>query len=369
MGSNYLTRLLVILAVIVLGVSLAWSHRLGSSTTASNQHSVAELPVSLTRLGPTYASEQFGILAVSVLESGSIWAVGYDGRNNVWHSGDRGMTWERLRLGPRPDQIFYSVFFFDNLNGWICGSGGVVMRTSDGGRRWDYVPTTKYSRLVNIRFANTAVGFAVADQDPSNLPNNVLDETPRDDISIFRTENAGASWERCFFDLHVGRPADLVVRSINEAAVLVWPGNLIFRTLDGGEKWERIELSPRLKPARMKLDPDGAIWLVGQETLVRSGDFGSTWVEQDESTVALDKQVWTDISFRSDGFAVLIGSQSFLAVSADGGKRWERKATDFLVSRPLSEKQAQESFNQVQLAHHFGIIVGSKNFYLLEVKK
>ena len=51
-------------------------------------------------------------------------------------------TWEALPLGTRAD--FRDVWFTDALHGWIAGgsfeiTGGLIGRTSDGGKTWRFV--------------------------------------------------------------------------------------------------------------------------------------------------------------------------------------------------------------------------------------
>jgi photosystem II stability/assembly factor-like uncharacterized protein len=73
------------------------------------------------------------------------WAVG--DRGAIWHTDDGGRHW-RLQDAPVPCRL-EAVWFVDDRRGWIVGgwthpythrTTGVVLRTSDGGQRWEALP-------------------------------------------------------------------------------------------------------------------------------------------------------------------------------------------------------------------------------------
>jgi photosystem II stability/assembly factor-like uncharacterized protein len=65
-----------------------------------------------------------------------------------------GASWQTLKTSrsvgnPR----FRSVFFADILRGWICGDGGVLWRTIDGGKTWQVItdlPKTDFLDIVTL---------------------------------------------------------------------------------------------------------------------------------------------------------------------------------------------------------------------------
>src|SRR6185295_7105863 len=74
--------------------------------------------------------------------------------------------WEALPLGTKAD--FRDIYFADAMHGWIAGgsyeiTGGLVGRTSDGGKTWRYVSnlTQRESMTVSsIHFFDTNQGIA-----------------------------------------------------------------------------------------------------------------------------------------------------------------------------------------------------------------
>lgn len=111
------------------------------------------------------------------------WAVGHDGV--VLHSADGGLSWTRqfdgrraatqlqahfarlaeqddpdgkrlagemkLNYGDGPEQALLDVWFSDELNGFVCGSFGTLLATSDGGKTWQsWIERIEYGTLLHL---------------------------------------------------------------------------------------------------------------------------------------------------------------------------------------------------------------------------
>src|SRR6267154_319615 len=50
------------------------------------------------------------------------------------------------------------VFFLDQNRGWVAGSGGTVLETSDGGQTWRRLNTLTKDNLRDVYFANEKIG-------------------------------------------------------------------------------------------------------------------------------------------------------------------------------------------------------------------
>lgn len=72
-------------------------------------------------------------------------------------------------------------FRLDSECGRICGDGGVVLLTNDGGGTWTSSGGVSKDPLVSIRFVDDARGWAVGGfpepSVPSFTPSNVVTET------------------------------------------------------------------------------------------------------------------------------------------------------------------------------------------------
>ncbi|MBW2539775.1 MAG: hypothetical protein JRE27_09240, partial [Deltaproteobacteria bacterium] len=61
-------------------------------------------------------------------------------------------------------ELFASIYdsdFIDRSTGWICGKGGIMYRTNDGGITWQEQQTHTYESLYGISFVDKDTGWAV----------------------------------------------------------------------------------------------------------------------------------------------------------------------------------------------------------------
>lgn len=104
------------------------------------------------------------------------WAI--DGQNNIIRTRDGGVTWT-VQLGAGKDKWF-SIFFANNKEGWIGGSG--LLHTTDGGVTWNrqVLPLDpEYSDpIAMIRFTDTLNGWAM------------------EHYNLYRTTDGGKHWIR-----------------------------------------------------------------------------------------------------------------------------------------------------------------------------
>lgn len=66
-----------------------------------------------------------------------LWVCGYGG--SVWHTTNGGDNWERLRNGndiTLPRYKLLHILFKDSQNGWATGEDGLLIYTNDGGHHW-----------------------------------------------------------------------------------------------------------------------------------------------------------------------------------------------------------------------------------------
>jgi photosystem II stability/assembly factor-like uncharacterized protein len=129
-----------------------------------------------------------GVHAVQFIDQSEGWAVGDDGV--VWHSIDAGKTWERQKTGTRAS--LRGVHFLTPYTGWAVGriesangggSVGVMLRTTDGGIKWDEIGVNVLPGLHGVRFFDEKNGFLCGDSS---------DAFP---TGMFATDDGGRSWK------------------------------------------------------------------------------------------------------------------------------------------------------------------------------
>ena len=225
--------------------------------------------------------------------------------------------------------------------GWSVGPAGHVFRTADGGHTWkDVTPAGYASSFVALFALDAQRAWITGDAGSTGTV-------------VFRTSDAGASWQRgtafaaagmhargatslFFFDSEHGW---LMGNSVNP--VLAAPDRVefqfLYRTTDGGSHWQRIADTRASGPAcpwsRFAFSSRTTGWLTtycgpsgGRPELLLSHDGGSTWEAQ---TLPLTAGVGSYLQAprffdASRGFltADTDGSGSALFATSDGGLTW-----------------------------------------------
>ena len=178
----------------------------------------------------------------------------------VWKTNDGGLNWKpifdkqrvhsigALALAPSEPEVIYAgtgeSFIRSNVS---IGNG--VWRSTDGGATWKHLGlenTGRISRIV-VHPTNSDIAFVAA------LGHGY---TPQEDRGIYKTMDGGNTWQKVLFvDEHTGA-SDLVIDPFNPRILFagMWsleirpwvrksggPGGGIYRSLDGGETWDKLE--------------------------------------------------------------------------------------------------------------------------------
>lgn len=178
----------------------------------------------------------------------------------IWKTNDGGLNWKpvfdkhrvhsigALALAPSEPEVIYAgtgeSFIRSNVS---IGNG--VWRSTDGGATWKHLGlgnTGRISRIV-VHPTNSDIAFVAA------LGHGY---TPQEDRGIYKTMDGGNTWQKVLFvDEHTGA-SDLVIDPFNPRILFagMWsleirpwvrksggPGGGIYRSLDGGETWDKLE--------------------------------------------------------------------------------------------------------------------------------
>lgn len=227
------------------------------------------------------------LLAVQFPSPRQGWAVGHDGV--VLHSADGGDTWvkqldgrqtavllnqhfaalvargdaEAAKLAPDvklnyengPEQALLDVWFEDELHGFVAGSFGTLLRTSDGGKTW-----TSWMERVDsdtLYHYNAIRGIA-------------------GDIYIASEKGVVYRLDRVqnrFRALRTGYAGSIlgVVGDAQKLLALGLRGNA-FRSRDRGQTWEKADTGTVASLTAASLLDDGRIVMVSQDGQVRVSD-------------------------------------------------------------------------------------------------
>ncbi|MFD8395765.1 WD40/YVTN/BNR-like repeat-containing protein [Streptomyces sp. NPDC059680] len=255
---------------------------------------------------------------------------------------------ERPHWAPKdpgtPKVRFRGLAAVDRRTAWLAGTGGTVLRTTDGGASWRNVSPPGAADLqfrdVEAFDARRAVVLAIGEGEASR---------------VYRTEDGGASWTESFRNTDPKAFYDCLAffdRRHGLAMSDPVDGRFhILSTSDGGRSWRM------LPPAGMPPALDGEagfaasgqclvtsgpkdVWLAtgggAHARVLHSADRGLTWTAADTPVPAGDpaKGVFS-LAFRDRGHGLAVGgdyrpdqaSPQAAAFTADGGRTWTPAAT------------------------------------------
>jgi hypothetical protein len=167
---------------------------------------------------------------------------------------DNGGTWYPWWHGAAEDAGIVGLSFIDEQTGWMLQGNGRLLKTVNGGRRWDsltQLPSEFAGKFTALEFADSQTGFIVG--------LNGL---------AFVARDGGRSWEQ----KNVSTTADLYKLAAADAKRVWAVGNkgTLMETVDGGEHWQRVALGVD-KDIRFGLTvKDGIAWLISDGALFRS---------------------------------------------------------------------------------------------------
>jgi photosystem II stability/assembly factor-like uncharacterized protein len=241
-------------------------------------------------------------------------------QGEVYASTDGGRRWQPARGG-----IPFPGYVVDNLvidgkgrlwaASWGLWDGGVIAVSEDRGVNW----TRRDQGLEDFSVRAIAV-------DPSNADHLVVGGL----TGVYRTKNGGRKWEKISEQINVESLA-IDPRSPDRIYVGTW--RQAFRTTNGGKSWKLIAEGMVLDTDvfAITIDPKNPdnIWLSTCGWVYNSTDGGDKWVRYKEGfnnrrihSVAIDPR---------DSNVVYAGSVAGLYCTRDLGKTWEVVSDEGLV--------------------------------------
>jgi len=125
--------------------------------------------------------------------------------------------WQMLNSGT--SSTLNSVFFINMNTGYVCGTAGTIIKTTNGGLNWILLNSTVAVTLKDILFADELTGYCSGD------------------MGIIKTTNSGLSWNNVF----VTQSNKL---AFAEGTIIVGTQNSgIHRSSDGGQTWNSIYMT------------------------------------------------------------------------------------------------------------------------------
>ena len=219
-----------------------------------------------------------------------------------------------------------AIQFSDSNTGWAVGSGGVILRSGNGGASW----VARSALLDAARF--NAVRFI--SENEGWVTGSVTDGTTG---VVYHTTDGGTAWTRQIGNLP-GEGTSLWFMNRDTGWISTGnqnTGGRIFKTTDNGTTWtEKARVSTPLRNVVFTSQWIG--WAVGQGTMFKTTDGGDNWSQQPTGLENPNLQ-WCDFSDSLLGWLVGLTSvngaeTALVAVTTDGGATWARRTLSMLES-------------------------------------
>ncbi|MDH3268778.1 MAG: YCF48-related protein, partial [Ignavibacteria bacterium] len=265
------------------------------------------------------------------------WIVGSNGF--IIKTTNAGLDWTQQTSGTT--LTLMSVQFINQTSGWICGEDGLILKTTDAGQSWFELTSGTSELLSDLHFVDINTGWAVG-----------FNET------IIKTTNGGSSWNFQASDTSFNlRSVDFIDEFIGYAVGEKKYANLyeraqIFKTTDGGLNW--IDKSSILSgyPGinTVEFIDSNVGWIgggtpgySGQAFIIKTTDGGETWgtesifkseIVRNRENLFIDNNFGIhSIYFRdaNNGWAVQ-GNDTWkraIYTTTNGGATWDDKYPTF----------------------------------------
>jgi photosystem II stability/assembly factor-like uncharacterized protein len=256
--------------------------------------------------------------AVYFADSKTGWIAGDDGF--VGRTADGGVSWVSQKL--RTSAAINDIYFRNKDDGYLV-AGGKIWESEDGGVSWAEQPSLISSEaggnqleLYSVRFTSKKRGWVVGSlsRNGKNGDSFVVDNV------IFRTTNAGESWDRQKTPNH----EELIhLDFVNEKhGWIVGAGGTILRTSDGGENWIQQTSRTPVTLYHVSFRDEKRGCAVGERgTIVRTTDGGLTWSPVQSGTGS----TLLSVEFVGDNDAWAVGRGGTILRTGDGGQTWVRQ--------------------------------------------
>lgn len=220
-----------------------------------------------------------------------------------------------------------TVYFVNERAGWIGGSSGTLLETTDGGKTWNRLRAFTSDTIRQIYFSDENNGWILCERDAFSLGA----DSPS---YLMKTADGGVKWERVNFTGGKRERIAKIFFSKNGLGLAVGEAGAFFVLQDDGKTWKKQSAPIRylLLDGAFTDDFHGAVVGAGGSILF-TDDAGMSW--NPASVFGEPKTKFNSIFFinQRNGWTVGTGGKIFHTLS--GGRTWREQKSG--VSADLND--------------------------------
>lgn len=212
-----------------------------------------------------------------------------------------------------------AVHFVDADHGWIVGDSGLILQTSDGGRRWQQQLSNSRVNLRSVQFADRENGWAVGDKGV-----------------LLQSRNAGENWQE-----QRGIPDQSFAALFFLDASTGWTvgeNGLILHTGNGGDNWREQPSGTAMWLAAIDFVDRQNGWAVGGGVIQYTANGGQSWTPLS----GFPPIKFTALDFIDQHYGWVVASRGEILLTSDGGRTWQVQDG---VANPLAAVQFADAEN------------------------
>lgn len=288
------------------------------------------------------------LASISIVDSLNLYCVGWF--ETILKTTNGGINWTAIRNGPGGTGSSYDACFFINKNtGWIGGTGSKVWKTINGGDSLIYI-YLPWGYINDIYFKDSLIGLLCGDGG-----------------NISRTTNGGINWYTPNIQLHFqGHTFDKLSILNNQYGWIVgeqvYP---VYRTTDFGENWDSIgRVAGAFDLYCIRFSSINTGWCGGGGTpagrMFKTTDGGFTW-QQYSNTISC---YFGDYYFYNDSIGWAVGSNGVILKTTNGGISFVNQISNNI---PKDFSLSQNYPNPFNASTTIEFEINQRDFYSVEI--
>ncbi len=279
--------------------------------------------LSTTDGGEHWNQQSFGVedkflLSILVTKCGRGWAVGGDG--SIFITNDNGQRWVKQLSGSGPvvaENIYssqmineYVGYAVGNRNIYQSSTGGVILKTTNSGEIWEtqYFSGDGGPAFTSVYFIDELHGWVSGG-----------------DYGIYKTIDGGNNWSLVSLNKSKFNPNEESTVATSLFFINNYEGwftyeddynSGIYKTTDGGDSWIKVGSSGG---SSIFFDDNKLGWIVGKDgNILKSTDGGESWFSKKSGTVLN----LNSVKFFDAAVGMCAGEGGTILVTSDGGENW-----------------------------------------------